>query len=217
MAAPPYIQLSSTLWYLSERLQSDYKLHHELGATPRQVVSSYLGFRPIHETTKEVAVYRAELPILAIHEVSSEVTSRRPHRRFEAEWMLWYLMRIPAAQMSDGRAVPGPEYAARWAENVWDRVDAYIDEGRFDREDGPWDLRTDGHVDRIRTKQCRMHDDGRLAGFTVRLDVRRKEAPAVQLHPAVAKWLLVQLHVGTEVPTTEGPVVEGKTSVPEDD
>ena len=217
MSAPPYIQLTSTLWYLHQRLLADSELHRALDVSPQQVVSSTLGFRPIHETSKEVALYRTELPVLAVHELHSEVVSRKPHRVFECEWMLWYLLRIPVAQVDEGRAVAGPEYAARWAEQVWDRVDAYIAEGRFDREEGPWDLASDGHVNRIRTGRCRMHDDGHLAGFTVRMPVRRTEGPQVTLHPAVANWLVVQLHVGSDVPTTEGPVVEAKTSVPEND
>lgn len=212
---PQYQQLEKLLDFLYTALRADTKLRLWLcwdqgSPDPNQIVRTTVEHNPLEEQegpegSRELAlIYETDLPLLAIWEHSS-VTHRQGHRWGEkVQLRMLYLF-----QSHLGDADRSPQtWNQRISKDLWWRICRLLRAHVLTGWGTTGDLLTDGAIHKITPGRVTRLGSKVFEGIAAELEMIHLDPPFTDDQPEDFTKIDLEAHVGSTVPSTEGPIVE---------
>lgn len=200
MRCPPDLQSAAILSFLATALRQDSKIQQWTDASPDGIVAQVAEYQPLQRVDGKTYIARTQIPLLALHTVSS--TRKREGARWgriRTMW-LWYLFQD--FQARDGQH--GLTVTDRWKGIIdwrigyWLKVQKYPDVGA-NSTTPIFDLQEVGKIKLLEIGETTYFSEGDIEGIRIPLTVKHMYAPYEEMDPATFDLLdfSVWTHDGT--------------------
>ena len=175
MKTPPYIQLTTALYYLAENLRRDTVLTQWLDVGPDSIIAYTCEYPPLKETRDQL-VPVGPLPLLALYETNTSTKVVRGCIGHEVDLEMIYLFKPPVDDLN----APTKLRSTRISKLIWGRIVHWIDFKRTYNDAWPGTgststLLSEGYIDNIWTVDMEHISVGNnFVGFKAGLGMRHK-------------------------------------------
>lgn len=217
----PYQQLTTLLAFCKRALRADAELLGYLDS-PNNIVASTLEHDPfIDQDEGHPALFRQELPCLAIWEIgaariranASKQTGYNTRFGEDVSLGLVYVHKV----YHGGKGVSARALGNRISKLVQWRLREILESHEIDAVDseGVFDLFKEGKIDRLEMGDTLRIPDKDHDGFGSVLSMIHFSAPYEEVTPMALKLIALELHTNSDVvPSTTGPIISGDIPIP---